>query len=239
TRMVRFAPSEQKVDLQILDDDGNCLVEVQGLVAQPTGHRPKGLDDALYEYQWKLAPRQCPRAPRDSNHLLAFALLSPILQKEGQILWRRFDRARFQDQFRIRSQSLVTAYLVSALRALGWAPEDVRLPVEKLAGRLGIIQQHWRWGDVMLKSSSPHEVSAAGDPRCIWKALWSEFPECLSELQYLRLCGENLAAVLRGEVDPLNLIFPEGALNNAQTFYQDSVTARVNNLLVQKVVGEI
>ena len=68
----------------------------------------------------------------------------------------------------------------------------------------------------------------------LWKALWDEFPECQAEVMLLRLCGENLPAVLRGEIDPLNLLFPEGALTTAEILYQDSPNFRLNNLLVQK-----
>ncbi len=42
-----------------------------------------------------------------------------------------------------------------------------------------------------------------------------------------RDCGENLPAVLRGDVDPLNLMFPDGALTTAEHLYQDSPTLRL------------
>ena len=68
-----------------------------------------------------------------------------------------------------------------------------------------------------------------------------EFPEGQVELMLARTCGENLPpAVLRGHVDPLNLIFPGGELTGLTAhLYQDPPTARVTNLLAQRAVLEI
>src|SRR5208282_6058684 len=66
-----FGPSEIKADIELLDETGNLLVEVQGLVCRPAGHHEQGVRGALYEYQWKLAPRAAPLCARDSHHLPA------------------------------------------------------------------------------------------------------------------------------------------------------------------------
>jgi hypothetical protein len=57
----------------------------------------------------------------------------------------------------------------------------------------------------------------------------------------VRTCGENLPpAVLRGHVDPLNLILPGGELTDLTAhLYQDSPIARVTNLLAQRAVLEM
>ena len=46
--------------------------------------------------------------------------------------------------------------------------------------------------------------------------------------------------MLRGEIDPLDLIFPDGALTSAETALSGIRRAfRLNNLLVQKAIAEI
>ena len=111
-----------------------ALVEVQGLTARQAGYRPQRLNNTLYEYQWKLNPREATRAGRDSNHLPSPEVLDPILQEEGESLHQRFDRARFQNEFQARSRAASAAYIVRALRELGWTPA-VRGAADRDAGR--------------------------------------------------------------------------------------------------------
>ncbi|MGA7487759.1 MAG: SDR family NAD(P)-dependent oxidoreductase [Xanthobacteraceae bacterium] len=240
TRVVALSATELKVDIHILDEAGGSLVEVQGLTVRPVGSAAQRVRGTLYEYQWKFEPRRPSRAGRDSRHVPAPQALAPAVRQEGEILRRRFDRARYQDEFRSLSRATAAAYISRALRELGWTPAPGKaLPIETLADRLGIAPHYRRWLQLMLKELTADEVAATVDPHGLWKTAWDEFPECQAELMLVRTCGERLPGVLRGEVDPLNLIFPEGALTTAETLYQDSPSFRLNNLLVQKAIAEI
>src|SRR4029453_9892802 len=137
------------------------------------------------------------------------------------------------------SRAAVAAYIVKALRELGWTPtQSGARPLDELADRLGLAPQYHRWLRLMRKELTADEIASTEQPHRLWKTLWDEFPGGQAELMLLRLCGENLPAVLRGETDPLNLIFPEGALTTAEALYQDSPSFRLNNLLVQKALAE-
>src|SRR5918911_534731 len=70
------------------------------------------------------------------------------------------------------------------------------------------------------------------------KAMWTQFPAYQAELTLLRECGEKLAEVLRGDSDPLQLIFPQGALTTSEHLYQDAPAYRIYNLLAQKAVAQ-
>jgi SAM-dependent methyltransferase len=74
------------------------------------------------------------------------------------------------------------------------------------------------------------------DPQETWKALLAQFPAYQAELILLGRCGQQLASVLREEVDPLELIFPKGSLITEQ-LYQDAPSGRIYNLLVQKAIA--
>ncbi len=146
TRVTNFSPTELKVDLRVMDEAGGCLVEVQGLTARKAGYRARRLSNTLYEYQWKPSPRETARAGRDSNQLPSPQMLSAVMQEEGDILRRRFDRARFQNEFQARSRAVAAGYVVRALQELGWSPMPLgSLPVEELADRLGIARHYHRW----------------------------------------------------------------------------------------------
>ena len=238
-RLKDFGPIEAKADIAILDESGNCLVEVIGFVCRPAGLATPSARGTIYEYQWKLQPRASAVGERDSRHVATPQALSAVMEKERDDLWRRFDRVRFQSEFRLLSRRTTAAYIVNALRQLGWKPAMATEPTDALADRLGMAPQYRRWLNLMMKELTPDEKASAVEPRLLWKQLWEEFPDCQSETTLLRLCGENLPAVLRGEIDPLNLLFPEGALTNLEHLYQDSPSMRLNNLATQKVLLEI
>jgi acyl transferase domain-containing protein/acyl carrier protein len=239
-RVKDFGPTEMKADIQVLDQDGNRLVDVRGFVCRPTGQSAKPLRSTVYEYQWKLKPRASTSSPRDSRHLPSVEALRPIMLKEGEILRHRFNRTRFQNEFRPQSRATAAAYVVHALRDLGWTQAlSTTLSVEALADRIGIAPQYRRWLGLMLKELTAQEKASTVLPQHLWKNLWEQFSDCQAEATMLRLCGENLSAVLTGTLDPLNLLFPEGVLTNLEHLYQDSPSMRLNNQLAQKAVLEI
>ena len=71
-------------------------------------------------------------------------------------------------------------------------------------------------------------------------ALFTQNPEAKAELTLIQRCGENLADVLQGRVDPLTLLFPSGDLTDLTHLYQSSPGARLmNDLVKQAVLGAI
>src|SRR5262249_13878326 len=170
------------------------------------------------------------RQARSSQHLPTPRELESVLQREAEVLWRRFDRDRYQHDFRRRARAIAATYIVRALRELG----DTAMATPGLADRVTVVTQFQRWLRLMLKELTPEELASAHDAKALWRESWKEYPEYHIEASLLRACGEHLPAVLRGELDPLNLLFPEGAVTYAEHLYGDSLTFRVANLLVQK-----
>jgi NADPH:quinone reductase-like Zn-dependent oxidoreductase/SAM-dependent methyltransferase/acyl carrier protein len=239
-RVKEFNAIGLTVDIDLVDEASNLHAEVRGLVCRQTEQRASGLHGALYEYQWQLKPLAAPRSPRVSDHLPPLDELVPILQHESDRLQKRFDRTRFQAEFHAMSRAAAAAYIVRALRTLGFTSQSfASTPIETLAGRLGLAPQYWKWLRLMSKELTAAELASTEDPGRLWKAAWDQFPECQVELMLDKLCGENLPAVLKGEIDPLGLIFPEGGMTAAEQLYQDSPTIRPNNLLAQKALIEI
>ena len=58
-----------------------------------------------------------------------------------------------------------------------------------------------------------------------------------TEFELLARCGEQLSGVLKGEVDPLQLLFPADGSVNAERLYRDSSSARFYNRLIGELVG--
>ena len=239
-RLKEFDATVLKASLELLDEDGNRLLDVEGLVCRPTESRAQGSYGTYYEYQWKLSPRPGSKGARRSDHLPSPKVLAPLIQQESEILQQRLDRARFQNKFHSLARAIAAAYIVRALRELGWTPEScTAMPIDNLADHLGLAPLYHKWLRLMFKELSADEMAATEEPQRLWKTAWNEFPECQVELELLRVCGEQLPPVLRGHVDPLNLIFPEGELTATEHLYQDLPSLRFINLLTQKALLEI
>jgi NADPH:quinone reductase-like Zn-dependent oxidoreductase/SAM-dependent methyltransferase/short-subunit dehydrogenase/acyl carrier protein len=238
-RVREFSEHGLTVDIDLVDTDGRVCVAVNGLVCRPPDQRAAALQGLLYEDQWRLKHSARPTAGHCSDHMPGPADLMPVLAAEAAALHRRFDRGRFQNEFQPMARAAAAAYITRALCELSFEPRMSELPAPALADRLGLAPQYRRWLALMLHELTPTELASHADPQSLWKAVWHRFPECQVELTMARLCGENLVSVLRGETDPLELVFPESTLTAAEHLYQDSPALRPSNLLAQKAVTEI
>ena len=133
---------------------------------------------------------------------------------------------------------------------LGFAPGE-RFEREALRKRLGILGQvsaslraHAddacrRWRAVAEDGQwrvlrEPPDVNA--DALC--DELLGAHPDCSAELKLTRRCGESLAPVLRGQADPLSLLFPDGSLAETESLYQNSPPAKTYNGLIAAIFAD-
>jgi acyl transferase domain-containing protein/thioesterase domain-containing protein/ubiquinone/menaquinone biosynthesis C-methylase UbiE/acyl carrier protein len=230
--------AEVKADIQVIDAAGNRIVDVEGLILRPSGLAAPRLSGNQYELQWKLHPRATSHKGRDSRHLPSLETLGPLMEQQGEVLRQRFNRSRYDSESKPLSRSIAAAYITRALRQLGWSP-TADASIKSFADRLHLSPQYRSWLKLISKELTAAEIASINDPHLLWRIAWDEFPENHVETMLLRKCGENLASVLRGELDPLSLIFPDGALTTAEILYQDSSTFRLNNLLVQEAIVEV
>jgi microcystin synthetase protein McyG len=71
----------------------------------------------------------------------------------------------------------------------------------------------------------------AKDPRAKLQRLMDRYPTAGAEIALLHGCGSNLAATLRGQCDPMQLLVPQGDLSLLSRLYQDSVSARMKSIM--------
>ncbi|MFB8795997.1 MAG: SDR family NAD(P)-dependent oxidoreductase [Microcoleus sp.] len=243
-----------KGDIQLLDESGNVLVEIQGLCCKSLGVANEVIsekEDYLYEYQWELkarpgtAPLSQPADYLPSPRLLADSLLNVATSLSVQL-----GRKHYYSTVEPVLDLLCAGYVWKALNSLGFEPQLLtRISAETLAEQLGVVSQHRRLLGRMLEILQEDgvlrpvedewevcQIPELKEPQETWKELLAKFPAYQAELMLLERCGDKLAEVLRGEVDPLQLIFPEGSLATSEHLYQDSPTFRIYNLLVQKAI---
>ena len=83
-------------------------------------------------------------------------------------------------------------------------------------------------------------VARAGEPDLAARhgALVERFGAFKGELDLIDRCGAQLAGILRGQVDPLQVLFPGGSAAQMEGIYRDSPMARTFNELVAQAVQE-
>jgi len=76
------------------------------------------------------------------------------------------------------------------------------------------------------------------EPGGLLRGLLERQPDHEAELTLADGCGRRLAAVLRGEVDPLLILFPDGSPDLLARIYGDAPAARASNRLVAGTIAK-
>ncbi len=255
---VKPSATQIKADIQLLDEMGNVLVKIKGLCCQSLATTrelvPEPIDEHLYEYQWELLarPGQDLLFP-PADYLPSPLQISESLKTEVVRLSEQLGRKHYYEKVEPKFEILCAAYVLKALQQLGWEPQlHQRVSADSLAEQLGVVSGHRRLLGRMLEILQEEgmlsqvenqwqvcQLLAVQEPQETWKAMLASFPAYQAELMLLGRCGQKLAEVLRGEVDPLQLIFSEGSLTTSEHLYQDSPSYRIYNRLVQKAIAKV
>ncbi len=246
-------------NLRLFDENGQIVAEVFGLAIKRAPREAllyatrKHLNDWLYEVEWQLQNRLEPEVvglPSDYipqsleiiNHL---KLQLPLLSNQHGL--------EVYQELLPKLNALSVSYILRALQKLnGEMYLHQRLTVTSLVEELNIVPQHHRLLGRMLEMLQEDGLLSQVDGA--WEVCqtldisklqqeWTEashkYPSCQAELSLLKRCGTSLAGVLRGEIDPLQLLFPEGSVNQVENLYQESPGAQVINTLVQEAIAVV
>ncbi|HEV3220791.1 MAG TPA: SDR family NAD(P)-dependent oxidoreductase [Candidatus Acidoferrales bacterium] len=238
-------------NFRIFDAAGELKMEIEGFKCKRVERHKENIDTFLFASKWILKPLSGPGDKRpDPDYLPNPRQIVDRLRPDTEQLIKQLDRKRFYDTTG-QGDDLARVYVYEAFRKLGWKPQvGDRITVESFAARFHIAPAHWRLlghiFDILADDGAlqrvgeeweVRELPEVPDSRVSWKKLWNTAPGAMAEYLLFRRCGMKLAEVLRGEVDPLQLIFPEGSLAGIEQVYADSPHYRIYNLLVQRALG--
>ena len=251
-------PGRHVGDLRLYDDGGSLVASLEGLrfqraepgtLVRGDGRLPA---DWFYRVEWEsipgdpgLAGTDCLGRPPSEVALdrlpgMAKALHAEFRLEEYAVMGRDLDLA-------------CAAYAERAIRQLGWdlSPGASRT-ADDIAAGLGIVPRHRRlFGNLLdvlreegLVERRGEEWAGTGkspgpDPDGIVEALRGRHPRMIPQVELTAKCGRRLAAVLRGEEDPLHLLFEGGSFEATEALYRDSPSARAFNALVREAVSEL
>ena len=243
----------RRANIRIFSDDGELVAEiidmqfkrVERAALARLGER--WLEDCLYETRWDAAasPAQAPHTwSPDELMSAAAARLAALLPDAGVAAY---------DGHLPKFEALCLDYVKLALRRLGWQPsvgDAVSGP--ELADQLRIAPAHRRLFDRLLailgESGMIARDAAATwrvrealpdiDPEGAERALSRSCPPgAEAEMELLGRVAPVLAEALRGELDPLQLLFPGGSLDTAERMYRDSPVANIYNGLMAELIA--
>jgi NADPH:quinone reductase-like Zn-dependent oxidoreductase/SAM-dependent methyltransferase len=158
------------------------------------------------------------------------------------------------DAFLPRFDALCASYVAQTVRRLGWdAREGELVTSAALAATLGVAPKYVRLfgrllgilaeAGVLIRESAAWRVVTAlpaDAPDLALAQLRAACPPGAdAELEMTARVAGDLADALRGNRDPMQLLFPGGSIANAESLYRDSPTARFYNGLSAEIVSAI
>jgi NADPH:quinone reductase-like Zn-dependent oxidoreductase/thioesterase domain-containing protein/SAM-dependent methyltransferase/acyl carrier protein len=222
-------------DIRVTGPDGAPVADILGFRLERVDAKGgDDLHDCCYQFRWE------PRHLRGSNAVgpCGFAPTAAIVdavRAAAPALRRRYP---LDDYHRCSAlqQDVVCRLVLNAFSDLGWRPRrGERFELAPFARRLGIADEHRRVTRVLLRDLEMHGwLRAAGQdawevlrvPRRVDAAaaldeLAAARPTVAVDVAFGRRTGLRLAAVLSGEADAMELLFPGGSAEHVERFYAE------------------
>jgi acyl transferase domain-containing protein/acyl carrier protein len=235
-------------DLRLVGAVGELVATARGVRFQkvdPAALRASfatSFESWLYEVDWQ----QVPSFGVPAGTLPAPAALVAALAPDVE---QALPRLEFYPQLLPRLEALSAQYVQHAFFEMGKAWRfGEGFTSDELAAELRVVETQRPLFECLLEILAEEGVLAAADggwqvcseplacdpQRTLEEALDADAGAL--ELELLGRCAGQLAPVLRGQADPLHILFPDGDLGPLTRFYTDAPAQQVVNELLQKAL---
>jgi acyl transferase domain-containing protein/acyl carrier protein len=233
----------------VIDHTGAVVLELQGIRVQPW--QPlvpmATAEPAFWTVAWKLRERFTVTTDLQTAGLSDPGECKSWLVQAAAELDTTTGFSRYSD-FEAHLDRLCASLVACALEQIGvsFLPGR-RFSTHDLLRDMGIVKRYTRLTHRLLEILSEEGILHVDGEYWVVRQVPGAGPSGTSadatatalfsaELDLTRRCGDQLAGVLRGAVDPLSLLFPSGNLETAESLYTDSPAARIFNSLLQQVI---
>ncbi|ABX04516.1 MAG TPA: type I polyketide synthase [Herpetosiphon sp.] len=218
----------READIYLYDKAGQLVLELLGLRLQRLESAQAAQtaigDDLFYSVKW--LPDQASQ-PAVASHL---PTTTDLLKALDPVLERVTTTVDFeQHEASLMAANHLAAYqMLAALRQLNWQPAvDQVVNHTTLTQQLAITpqydrfiqraleifhEQHW-----LSRHGSEWMISAqlpATTPSGLTESLLEQYPANAAIYQLVQRCGDNLAAILSGKLDPLQVLFKDSLIDD-------------------------
>jgi len=231
--------SSLQADILVYDEHGERVADILGFRMEAVEQKRQvdGREDCYYQFGWEA------RRLRGSGvqHSCAFAASSEIAKAvtaARRDVERQHGLVDYHRRFVPGAESVVSLLAERALRALRWRPKiGERFDFHGCVESLGIVTDYHRVTKRLLR-----HLERSGLLRSVGTDMWEvcrlpdgsaseaaleeladKHPACIAEIDLFRRTGLNLAAILAGETDPLELLFPGGSHACMERFYTEAL----------------
>jgi malonyl CoA-acyl carrier protein transacylase len=225
-------------DIQVMSAEGETIAQIEGLQLKQVKAfaKPSQWQNWLYQVEWRSQP-----LPTPNTNFLNSARLIEELENTFPHLIQTHKIEEYRQNLE-QWDSLSIDYVLNAFQELGYTFEvGQSFTTQELINQLNIIDSYHRLFERSLQMLS--EVNILRQQGKTWIVISQakvkrlpSVPEASIELKLLDRCGKNLSKVLRGDCDPLQILFPSGDLGDTTRLYQDSPGATVTNTLIQQAI---
>ncbi|MCP4122254.1 MAG: SDR family NAD(P)-dependent oxidoreductase [Bacteroidetes bacterium] len=245
-------------ELWIFNEDGSLVAEFHGFKSQylkgSRGEHGSEKDKWFYEYKWNLKSRADQELMRNpGSYLPDPAELSDAIQETINEVIARPEQREYYESYEPEQYQLTIGYICNSLRDLGMSFEQgARINVDEFAQEAKVIQDHNRLFHHMFKlleeagivrrSDGEYEVIMTPEFRDagVWmNALNAQHPQFHHESTLLGRCGPQIKGVLQGNVDPIQLIFPEDKWDAIVQYYVEGFAFRKYNDIAGRSIAEL
>ena len=211
------------------------------------------LENICYELSWRKQPLK-KKKTSEKVTMLEPALVAQHLHDHVNLKHALYD-FDLSSSILIQLESLTVNYITHAFQSLGMSfVTEERYTRNKLLKQLGISDNHSSQffhlmgmlvtaGLLVAKEDGDEWVVAQAviliNPESQVSELLTRYPSAHPEIKFVQRCGVNLAYALQDKCDVLQLLFPQGALDEATTFYQNSLTFKGMNALIAESVKHL
>jgi amino acid adenylation domain-containing protein len=241
-------------DVRLVDDGGTVAVAFEGLrmklvdEALPADRPPQGTD-WLYELRWEEAPLDV-RGPSAAPPLRSSDAVRTAVEEIHAAPEETPDVRQYYEVVEPALNRIAAGFAHAALSTLGWQPAaDPGTPAETLADTLGIVPAHRRLFASLLETlrspdaGSPAASGSTAHDGASLHRLLDEFitasPEYAAEAELLRRTGDNLADLLRGDLDAREVLLSGASLELLSQMYHTSPGCRSYHTLLAEAVAAI
>jgi acyl transferase domain-containing protein/NADPH:quinone reductase-like Zn-dependent oxidoreductase/thioesterase domain-containing protein/acyl carrier protein len=240
-------------DILVYDDHGRRVADILGFrLDRMHPKRPADdLDDCYYRFEWQ------PRWLRGSGvqGTCSFPSAAEIVAGARTAVPELRERHRLDDYHRAfvpQAEAALFQLVQRAFTELGWQPRLAeRFDLQGFVDALGIAGEYRRLTRNLLRDLETHGCLRSSE-ESVWEvlrlpdtadgslaldALAEKYPTSAAEIALLRRAGLNLAKVLRGETDALELLFPGGSQEYLESYYSEGAAFPAHLELMRRGVA--
>jgi acyl transferase domain-containing protein/NADPH:quinone reductase-like Zn-dependent oxidoreductase/surfactin synthase thioesterase subunit/ubiquinone/menaquinone biosynthesis C-methylase UbiE/NAD(P)-dependent dehydrogenase (short-subunit alcohol dehydrogenase family) len=249
-----------QVDITIFDDNGNRIMDVKSLTAQYIeGSRGETtFDPIVYQYNpvWKSQKRKEEIFKRDLWNIMSLPKnISQVLEKDASERMSHPLIREYGEKYEIEINDLCVNYILSLFKDLGFVwKKNAMINESDFMKKYKIIPKYSRLVHRMLKILGDRGYVAQKNtdweiinipvlpkiaPAETISNMLEKYKHMPYELEVLNRCGGYLKPVIQGNMDPIQLLFPENAWESMFLLYAEGPMSKPANEVAQTALSEI